>query len=168
MFVIKFESSLLVIYTSQLQQYYKVVPEAATPPPHEAQHSTTKRPNARDILGLRHIRPITAQRSLEIEVETYLNDNSITTDSLSFWQVCCSNQARSASPSLPFNRKTKAVTPPFLLSQWTSYLFRRPLSLVKGCFHQPRLPCHRGGIGSPQILWRHFRFSSFWFEMEGP
>jgi len=92
----KIELSLLVIYMSQLQQYYKaapapeVAPEAATPPSQETQRPTTQRPSARDILGLKRTRPITAQRSLEIEVESFFNDNSTATSSLCFWQVRCS------------------------------------------------------------------------------
>jgi hypothetical protein len=43
---------------------------------------------ALDVLGLNRAPTTTAQRSLEIEVETYLNNNSIVTDPLVFWQVC--------------------------------------------------------------------------------
>ena len=42
---------------------------------------------ALDILGLNRSPTTTAQRSLEIEVETYLNSNSIVTNPLVFWQV---------------------------------------------------------------------------------
>ena len=42
---------------------------------------------ALDILGLNRSQMPTTQRSLEIEVETYLNDNSAVTDPLMFWQV---------------------------------------------------------------------------------
>ena len=44
---------------------------------------------ALDILGLRRSQITPSQRSLEIEVETYLNNNSTETDPLEFWQVCC-------------------------------------------------------------------------------
>jgi hypothetical protein len=43
---------------------------------------------ALDILGLRRSQITPSQRSLEIEVETYLNNNSTETDPLAFWQVC--------------------------------------------------------------------------------
>jgi hypothetical protein len=42
---------------------------------------------ARDILGLNRSHVTTVQRSLEIEVDNYLNDNNIGTDPLMFWQV---------------------------------------------------------------------------------
>jgi hypothetical protein len=47
----------------------------------------TMRHRALDILGLNRSQMPTTQRSLEIEVETYLNDNSAVTDPLIFWQV---------------------------------------------------------------------------------
>ena len=43
---------------------------------------------ALDILGLNRPRIATTQRSLEIEVETYLNGNIVHTNPLVFWQVC--------------------------------------------------------------------------------
>jgi hypothetical protein len=45
------------------------------------------RQSARDILGLNRSQGTTVQRSLEIEVENYLNDNNIGTDPFTFWQV---------------------------------------------------------------------------------
>jgi hypothetical protein len=45
------------------------------------------RQRAMDILGLNYAQTASGQRSLEIEVETYLNDNGVGIDSLTFWQV---------------------------------------------------------------------------------
>ena len=49
---------------------------------------TTVHRRALDILGLNRSHITTAQRSLEIEVETYLNSNVINTNPVVFWQVC--------------------------------------------------------------------------------
>jgi len=43
---------------------------------------------ALDILGLNPSQTTTARRSLEIEVETYLNNGSTERNPLVFWQVC--------------------------------------------------------------------------------
>jgi hypothetical protein len=47
----------------------------------------TTHQRAMNILGLNYVEAATIQRSLEIEVENYLNDNNIVTESLVFWQV---------------------------------------------------------------------------------
>ena len=52
------------------------------------QVSTTMNRRALDILGLSRSQMTTAWRSLEIEVETYLNNGSTERDPLVFWQVC--------------------------------------------------------------------------------
>ena len=53
-----------------------------------SQVPTTMHHRALDVLGLNRSQRATAQRSLEIEVETYLNNSSTETDPLVFWQVC--------------------------------------------------------------------------------
>jgi hypothetical protein len=90
------KSDILPDYMSQLRPYHDqyakhTVPEQgamandiASPPQVPA---VTMRHRALDILGLNRSQMPTTQRSLEIEVETYLNDNSAVTDPLMFWQV---------------------------------------------------------------------------------
>ena len=66
------------------------VNEAAQTP----QVPTTMHRRALDILGLNRPHIMTTQRSLKIEVETYLNSNDIHTKPLVFWQVCMATYFR--------------------------------------------------------------------------
>jgi hypothetical protein len=49
--------------------------------------TVTVHQRARDILGLNRSQVTTVQRSLEIEVENYLNEGIADKDPLIFWQV---------------------------------------------------------------------------------
>lgn len=73
----------------QLRPYYSTertnVPEPSAPqnsrPPSEQQST------AAGILGLGRIRRRTAQRTLEAEVQMYLSEPPISSNSLSYWEV---------------------------------------------------------------------------------
>ena len=87
LFKAHFETHLLI--PVQIRPYYShAEPPATNSQPAAPAASDNRQPrSAAGILGLGRPKPRSALRTLEAEVEIYLNDPQEGKDSLSFWQV---------------------------------------------------------------------------------
>jgi len=80
-------------------------------------------------------------------------------DILKFWEVCLVMVFNFYTDrALQANRTT---FPPFSPSRWTTFLFKPPLSLAKGCSVKRWKQIQNGGITSVRSWWRHCKCWNF-------